>query len=73
MQGILKSWGLQTTTCSILKAHGYNTVNHLESLTIDDVKQIFSKYGMEFSAERSLLVRKVEEWKDQRVSIRYTH
>lgn len=69
-QHLLISWGLSLATCELLKAYGYNTLTHLEAMEPSDIDEIFLKLDFKFFGERSLLKKRLFEWKDSRVSIK---
>lgn len=67
-QDPLKSWRLSEATRELLRGYGYNTIEHLEALVSTDIDEIFMKLDFSFFGERSLLKKRLFEWKEARVS-----
>lgn len=67
-QTIFKSWGLKDETCAVLKEYGYNSIACIESMSNEDINEIFSKLDKSFFGQRSIIKQKLGELKKERVS-----
>lgn len=66
---LFQSWGLADATRVLLKLHGYVTLNHLKSIELEDINEVFLKLGFEYWGEKSVFKENLKKWRIEIVSI----